>query len=71
MSEPTPAQVRAILSHLTHRERQMVTLLFGLEDGYRYQRDEVAAMFKISRTRVGKIERKALDRISMTLHTKR
>ena len=51
------------LESLTERERQVVKLRFGLEDGYSLTLEEVGLYFDVTRERIRQIEAKALRRL--------
>ena len=56
-------QMRDILSLLTKREREVLSLRFGLEDGQGRTLEEVGKEFQITRERVRQIEAKALRKL--------
>ena len=56
-------RIEEALSMLTPRERMVICLRFGLEDGYPRTLEEVGAMFKVTRERVRQIEAKALSKL--------
>lgn len=53
----------AVLATLTSRERQILKLRYGLEDGLDYTLVEVGRIFKVTAARVRQIEVKALRKI--------
>jgi len=55
--------VAKLLVCLPVREREIVTLRYGLKDGYSYTLNEVASIFGISRERVRYLESRALFRL--------
>jgi RNA polymerase primary sigma factor len=55
--------VSAALSSLDPREREILTLRFGLEDGQPRTLEELAALLGVSRERVRQIEARALARL--------
>ena len=51
------------IKNLTHRERKVLELRFGLLDGTRKTQREIAGMLDISRSYVSRIEKKAIIKI--------
>ncbi|MCD6518751.1 MAG: RNA polymerase sigma factor RpoD [Anaerolineae bacterium] len=56
-------QVRDILASLTEREREVLSLRFGLEDGESLTLEEVGRRFGVTRERIRQIEAKALRKL--------
>ncbi|RKY02407.1 RNA polymerase sigma factor RpoD [Candidatus Poribacteria bacterium] len=56
-------QIKEALKELTPRERMVISLRFGLEDGRPRTLEEVGAMFKVTRERIRQIETKALNKL--------
>ena len=56
-------QVAAVLDSLTGRERRVLQLRFGLEDGRARTLDEVGKEFNVTRERIRQIEAKALRKL--------
>jgi RNA polymerase primary sigma factor len=56
-------QIQAVLGSLTGRERRVLRLRFGLEDGRTRTLDEVGRSFGITRERVRQIEAAALRKL--------
>ena len=52
-----------VLNTLTQREQDVLTLRFGLNDGYPRTLEEVGKMFKVTRERIRQIEAKALRKL--------
>jgi RNA polymerase primary sigma factor len=52
-----------VLSSLTHRERKVLELRFGLSDGYARTLEEVGRQFNVTRERIRQIEAKALRKM--------
>ena len=52
-----------VLSTLTEREREVLTLRFGLADGYSRTLEEVGRKFEVTRERIRQIEAKALRKM--------
>ena len=53
------------LDQLTYREREVIKLRYGFEDGYTYTLEEIARIFRVTRERVRQIETKAIMRLRM------
>ena len=56
-------QVQTALSVLTERERQVLEMRFGLQDGKDYTLEEVGKYFNVTRERIRQIEAKALRKL--------
>ena len=56
-------QLEAVLDTLTERERDVLKLRFGLDDGYQRTLEEVGHIFKVTRERIRQIEAKALKKL--------
>ncbi len=56
-------KMRDVLKTLTYREREIIKLRYGLEDGYTYTLEEVGKIFKVTRERVRQIEAKAVKKL--------
>jgi RNA polymerase primary sigma factor len=56
-------QIDEVLLTLTLRERQVLQLRFGLEDGRSRTLEEVGKVFNVTRERIRQIEAKALRRL--------
>ena len=56
-------EISELLKILTHREREILKLRFGLENGYSYTLEEVGRIFKVSRERVRQIEQRAVEKL--------
>ena len=56
-------QLEDALNQLPYRKREILKLRLGIGDGYRYTQAEVAAIFKLSQTRIRQIEKSSLDKL--------
>ncbi len=56
-------QIEDVLDTLTDREKRVLTLRFGLEDGRSRTLEEVGAEFNVTRERIRQIEAKALRKL--------
>jgi RNA polymerase primary sigma factor len=56
-------QIREILIDLTERERKILAMRFGLDDGIPHTLEEVGKVFGVTRERIRQIEAKALEKI--------
>ena len=56
-------KLEQVLMTLTEREREIVKMRFGFEDGCEYTLEEVGKVFEVTRERVRQIEAKALRKL--------
>ncbi len=56
-------RLQDVLKTLTEREQEVLTLRFGLLDGYSRTLEEVGKKFKVTRERIRQIEAKALRKM--------
>jgi RNA polymerase primary sigma factor len=56
-------QLESVLDTLTEREKDVLKLRFGLDDGYQRTLEEVGHIFKVTRERIRQIEAKALKKL--------
>src|ERR1035437_352759 len=56
-------QLMRVLNTLNEREREVLKLRFGLEDGYSRTLEEVGHIFEVTRERIRQIEAKALKKL--------
>jgi RNA polymerase primary sigma factor len=56
-------KIETVLTTLNDREREVLTLRFGLRDGYSRTLEEVGKMFHVTRERIRQIEAKALRKM--------
>lgn len=59
-----------VLSSLSHREREILRLRYGLSDGYSYTLEEVGKIFSVTRERVRQIESKAVRKLQQPYRSK-
>ena len=60
---------KALHTHLTEQERQVVSLRYGLSGGKALRQREVADVTGISRSYVSRIEKRALEKLRQALET--
>ncbi|MGB6043649.1 MAG: sigma-70 family RNA polymerase sigma factor [Pirellulales bacterium] len=56
-------RIDGLLKTLTYREREIIRLRYGLDDGYTYTLEEVGRIFSVTRERVRQIEAKAVRKL--------
>jgi len=56
-------QLKEILKDLSEREREILKMRYGLEDGIPHTLEEVGKVFKITRERIRQIEIKAIEKL--------
>jgi len=64
-------QMDDVLETLTERERKVLTLRFGIGDGYPRTLEEVGKIFNVTRERVRQIEAKALKKLRHPIRSKK
>lgn len=64
-------EIEKVLDTLTERERRVLTLRFGLDDGNPKTLEEVGREFNVTRERIRQIEAKALRKIRYPVRSKR
>jgi len=64
-------QMNDVLETLTEREQKVLTLRFGIGDGYPRTLEEVGKIFKVTRERVRQIEAKALKKLRHPIRAKK
>ena len=60
-----------VLETLTEREQKVLTLRFGIGDGYPRTLEEVGKIFHVTRERVRQIEAKALKKLRHPIRAKK
>ena len=63
--------IEGLLSDLKERERQVIVLRFGLEDGHPRTLEEVGKEFNVTRERIRQIEAKALRKLRNPVRSKK
>ncbi len=63
MREALQRELQNLLEDLTHRERDVIQMRFGLRDGNPYSLAEIGRTLELSRERVRQIESKALQKL--------
>ena len=56
-------QIQEVLSELNDRERRVISLRFGIDDGNPRTLEEVGTIFDVTRERIRQIEAKALRKL--------
>ena len=56
-------RIESLLQTLSHREREILKLRYGLVDGLTYTLEEVGRIFEVTRERVRQIEAKAVQKL--------
>ena len=56
-------QIQDVLADLNERERRVISLRFGIDDGYPRTLEEVGKIFNVTRERIRQIEAKALRKL--------
>ena len=69
LAQLPPAVASRVLKSLSYREREVLKLLTGLTDGYRYTNEEVAQIFKVSPDTLKKIVWVAMQRAERVIHS--
>jgi len=64
-------QMHTVLTTLTDREKKVLELRFGINDGYPRTLEEVGKVFKVTRERVRQIEAKALRKLRHPTRSKK
>lgn len=60
-------EIRFYLEYLNKRERDIITLRFGLEDGRTRTLEEIGKKFDVTRERIRQIEKKALKKLKFKM----
>ncbi|MDP3143112.1 MAG: RNA polymerase sigma factor RpoD [Candidatus Omnitrophota bacterium] len=65
------SEIGSVLSSLSDREKKILALRFGIEDGSSRTLEEVGSVFKVTRERVRQIEAKALRKLRHPTRSRR
>ncbi|MBA7638144.1 RNA polymerase sigma factor RpoD [subsurface metagenome] len=68
---PLDSVIQAVLEDLNEKERQVLNLRFGLKDGKFRTHKEIAAEFKVSRTRIGQIIKRSFRKLRYPSRSRR
>jgi len=60
-------RMNTVLAELPYREREIIKLRYGLDDGYTYTLEEVGMIFKLTRERIRQMEANALEKLQHPL----
>jgi len=63
MQESLVQALKELLLGLTQRERSVISMRYGLEDGYPYSLSEIGRALKLSRERIRQIEIRAIQKL--------
>jgi len=69
--EMLKSQIDEVLESLTYREREIIKLRFGLEQGYTYTLGEVGRIFQVTRERIRQIQDKALRKLQHPIRARK
>ncbi|HEY4759437.1 MAG TPA: sigma-70 family RNA polymerase sigma factor, partial [Thermoguttaceae bacterium] len=64
-------RINEVLQSLSYRERQIISLRFGLSDGYTYTLSEIGKIFSVTRERIRQIEGVAIRKLQQPTCAKR
>ena len=64
-------QLQKVLDTLSHREREVIKLRFGINDGYTHTLEEVGKRFNITRERIRQIETTAIRKLQHPLRSRK
>jgi len=59
---------RNLLQYLTEREREILRLRYGLNEGSEFTLDEIGRRFMLTRERIRQIEKEALSKLKTSVH---
>ena len=64
-------KIEQVLDTLTHREREIIKLRYGIGSGFTYTLEEVGKIFKVTRERVRQIEAKAIRKLQHPIRSRK
>ncbi|MFN3531786.1 MAG: RNA polymerase sigma factor RpoD/SigA [Candidatus Brocadia sp.] len=64
-------QLQKVLNTLSHREREVIKLRFGIGDGYTHTLEEIGERFNITRERIRQIETVAIRKLQHPLRSRK
>jgi RNA polymerase primary sigma factor len=64
-------KIEQVLDTLTHREREIIKLRYGIGSGFTYTLEEVGKIFKVTRERVRQIEAKAIRKLQHPIRARK
>ena len=64
------SRIEEVMQTLSHREREIIKLRYGLDDGYSYTLEEVGKVFSVTRERVRQIEAKAVRKLQQPFRSR-
>lgn len=56
-------RTKKVLKTLSYKQREIIKLRFGLGDGFDYTRTEIGEIFRVTKDRIGQIEKKAIGKL--------
>jgi len=60
-----PPKWKSLVKRLSHREREIIELRYGLKDGFVYTLQEIGDKYKLTRERIRQIQKEALRKIEL------
>jgi RNA polymerase primary sigma factor len=64
-------KIEQVLDTLTHREREIIKLRYGIGNGFTYTLEEVGKIFEVTRERVRQIEAKAIRKLQHPIRARK
>jgi len=69
--EMLKSKIDHVLKTLTYREREIIKLRYGIDDGQTYTLEEVGRIFRVTRERVRQIEAKAIRKLQHPVRSRK